>query len=171
VNSRLPKGLFLLAAATAGAYFRHYYPVLPNIIGSHFDARGIPNGWSTKQAFFQIFAGMTVLAAALVFGIPKIITFTPMQLINLPTKKYWLGPEQWAASMEFLSAWFAWFGCAVYAVILVAFDYAVQNNLHGPDGSNPTRLWYALALLGVFTLIWTIRLLGRFGLVPGSPSS
>ena len=171
MNSRLPKGLFLLAAATAGAYFRHYYPLLPNVMASHFDARGIPNGWSTKQAFFEIFGGMTVLAAVLVFGIPKIITFTPRQLINLPNKKYWLGPEQWAASMEFLSGWFAWFGCAVYAVILVAFDYAVQNNLQGPDGSDPTRLWYALALLGVFVLVWTIRLLGRFGRVPGSPSS
>jgi uncharacterized membrane protein len=171
VNSRLPKGLFLLAAATAGAYFRHYYPLLPNMMASHFDARGIPNGWSTKQAFFEIFAGMTVLGAALVFGIPKIITFTPRQFINLPNKEHWLGPGQRAASMEFLSGWFAWFGCAVYAVILVAFDYAVQNNLHGLDGSDPTRLWYALALLGVFVLVWTIRLLGRFGRVPGSPSS
>jgi uncharacterized membrane protein len=170
VKAGLPKGLFLLAAAIAGAYFRHYYPLLPNIMASHFDARGVPNGWSPKQAFFEIFAGMTVLAAALVFGIPKIIAVTPRQLINLPHKEYWLGPEQRAASMEFLGGWFAWFGCAVYAVILVAFDYAVQENLHGSDGANPMRLWYTLALFGVFVLIWTIRLLGRFGRVPGGAS-
>jgi uncharacterized membrane protein len=171
VNARAPKGLFLLLAVSAGAYFRHYYPLLPNIMASHFDARGIPNGWSSKQAFFELFAGMTLLAAVLVFGIPKIIAFAPRQLINLPNKEYWLSPEQWAASMDFLGGWFAWFGCAVYAVIVVAFDYAVQNNLHAPDGPNPMRLWYALAVLGVFTLIWTIRLFGRFGRVPRSPSS
>jgi uncharacterized membrane protein len=171
MNSGLPKVLFLLAAGIAGAYFRHYYPLLPDLMASHFDVRGTPNGWSTKQAFFEIFAGMTVLAAVLVFGISKIIAVTPRQLINLPNKEYWLGPKQRAASMGFLSGWFAWFGCAVYAVILVAFDYAVQSNLHGPDGANPVRLWYALALLGVFVLVWTIRLFGRFGRAPGSPSS
>jgi len=171
LNRRWPKGLYLLMAAAAGAYFRHYYPLLPNIMASHFDARGIPNGWSTKQAFFEIFAWMTVLAAVLVFGVPKIIAVTPRQLINLPNKEYWLGSEHRAATMEFLSGWFAWFGCAVYAVIVVAFDYAVQNTLHGHDGANPMRLWYMLALFGVFILTWTIRLFGRFGRVPGSPSS
>jgi uncharacterized membrane protein len=171
VNSRLPKGLFLLAAATAGAYFRHYYPLLPNIMASHFDARGTPNGWSTKEAFFEIFAGMTVLAAVLVFGIPSIIAITPRQLINLPNKEYWLAPEQRAASMEFLRGWFAWFGCAVYAVIVVAFDYAIQTNLHAPAGANPTRIWYMLALFGAFTVAWMVRLFSRFGRVPGRPSS
>ena len=171
MNSRLPKGLFLLAAATAGAYFRHYYPLLPNIVASHFDARGIPNGWSTKQAFFQIFAGMTLLGAVLVFGMPKVIAFTPRQLINLPNKDYWHAPEQRAASLEFLGGWFAWFGFAVYAVIVVAFDYAVQNNLHASAGPNPMRLWLMLAFLVVFMVVWTIRLFGRFGRVPRKSAS
>ena len=163
MNARLPKGLFLLAAAVAGAYFRHYYALLPQVVASHFDARGIANGWSSKQTFFEIFAWMTVLGAVLVFGMPKLIAVTPIQLINLPNKKYWLGPEQRAASLEFLDGWFAWFGFAVYAVIVVAFDYAVQSNLQGGDGTNPTRLWSTIGLFGVFTVVWTIRLYGRFG--------
>lgn len=153
-------------AAAAGAYFRHYYPLLPHIIASHFDARGIPNGWSSKPAFFGILAGTTVPAAVLVFGIPRMISVTPRQFIHLPNKEYWLGPEQRTASMEFLSGWFAWFGCAVYALILVAFDYAVQANLHASEGANPTRIWYTLALFGAFTAVWMVRLFGRFGRVP-----
>ena len=171
MNARLPKALYLLLAISAGAYFRHYYPLLSQVMASHFDARGIPNGWSSKQAFFGIFAGMTLLAAVLVFGVPKIIAFTPRQLINLPNKEYWLSPEQRAASMEFLSGWFAWFGFAVYAVIVVAFDYAVQNNLQASAGPNPIRLWLMLAFLGVFTVVWTIRLFGRFGRVPRKSAS
>ena len=166
MNSRLPKGLFLLMAAGAGAYFQHYYALLPSVMASHFDARGIPNGWSSKQTFSEIFAWMTVLGAVLVFGMPKIIAVTPMQLINLPNKQYWLGPEQRAASLEFLSGWFAWFGCAVYAVIVVAFDYAVQANLHAGEKPNPTWTWYRVGLFGSFTVVWTIRLYRRFGRAP-----
>lgn len=171
MNARLPKALFLLAAATAGAYFRHYYPLLPDLMASHFDARGIPNGWSSKQTFFGIFAGMTVLGAVLVFGMPKIIAVTPVQLINLPNKRYWLAPGQRPASLEFLSGWFAWFGCAVYAVIVVAFAYAVKANLQGGDKANPTWIWYTVGLFGAFTVVWTIRLYRRFGGVPGGRAS
>lgn len=136
-------------------------------MASHFNPRGIANGWSSKQSFFEIFAWMTVLGAVLVFGMPKIIEVMPRQLINLPNKEYWLGPEQMAGSLEFLNGWFAWFGCAVYGVIVVAFDYALRANLHVGDGPDPLRLWYTLALFGGFTVVWTIRLLGRFGHAPG----
>jgi uncharacterized membrane protein len=170
-NARLPKGLFLLLAACALIYFSHYYSLLPNVVASHFDRRGFPNGWQTKESFFAVLAGMTVLSGFLVFVIPTIIAFMPRRLINLPNKDYWLGPDQRAASMRFLSAWSAWFGCAVYAVIIWAFDYAVQTNLRSPHGPNPARLWYVLGLFAAFTLVWTMRLFGRFGRPPRLPSA
>lgn len=169
MNARLPKGLFLLLAISASIYLAHYYPRLPRVVASHFDQHGFANGWETKQRFFELFAGMTLLSAFLVFAVPTIIALMPSQLINLPNKQYWLGPEHRAASMQFLSAWSAWFGCAVYIVILLAFDYAVQTNLRAPYGPNPARLWYSLVVFAAFTLIWTIRLFGRFGRVPGNP--
>jgi uncharacterized membrane protein len=171
MNARLPKGLFLLLAICASIYLAHYYPRLPRVVASHFDQHGFANGWQTKQRFFELFAGMTLLSAFLVFGIPTIIALMPRQLINLPHKEYWLGPERQTASMQFLSTWFAWFGCAVYAVILLAFDYAVQTNLRSPYGPNPARLWYMLVAFAVFAVVWTIRLFGRFGRVPGNPSA
>jgi hypothetical protein len=139
------------------------------VVASHFDSHGNANGWQMKQRFFGVFAGMTLLSGFLVFGIPAITAVMPQQLINLPKKEYWLAPERRAASMQFLKAWFAWFGCAVYAVIVVAFDYAVQTNLHSVYGANPVRLWYMLAAFAAFTLVWTIRLLRRFGRLPREP--
>jgi len=114
---------------------------------------------------------MTLLSAFFVFAIPAIISVMPRQLVNLPNKEYRLAPEQRTASMQFLNAWFAWFGCAVYAVILLTFDYAVQTNLHSPYGPNPARLWYTLIAFAGFAFIWTIRLFGRFGRVPGNPAA
>ena len=170
-NARLPKWLFLLLAVCGSIYFSHYYPLLPRVVASHFDQHGFANGWQAKRSFFEVFAGMTLLSAFLAFGIPTLMGITPRQLINLPNKDYWLGPEQRAATMRFLSTWFAWFGCAVYAVIILAFDYAVQTNLHSPYGPHPARLWYVLALFAAFTLVWTIRLFGPFGRPPRLPSA
>jgi uncharacterized membrane protein len=171
VNSRLPKALFLLLAFCATIYFSHYYPLLPKVVASHFDKHGFANGWQTKQRFFEVFAAMTLLSTFLVFGIPAIMPLMPKQLINLPNKEYWLGAGRLAASMQFLSAWLAWFGCAVYAVIILAFDFAVQTNLRSPYGPNPRRLWYSLVIFGAFTVVWTVRLVGRFGRVLDNSST
>ena len=171
MNARFPKVLFLLLAFCASAYFWHYYPRLPAIVASHFDRHGFANGLQNKQRFFEIFGEMTLLSAFLVFGVPTIVIAMPSRLINLPNKEYWLGPEQRAASMQFLNAWLAWFGCTVYAVIILSFDYAVQTNLHAPHGPDPARLWYTLIAFLAFTLVWTIRLFGRFGRPSGNSST
>ena len=168
-NTRLPRALFLLTAVCTSIYFSYYYPLLPKVVASHFDVHGIANGCQTKQGFFEVLAGTTALSAFLIFGIPTMIGIIPDQFINLPNKDYWLAPEQRAASLEFLSGWFAWFGYAVYLVIILAFDYAMQMNLHSASGPNPARLWYTLAGLAVFTTIWTIRLFSRFGRLRRTP--
>ena len=170
MNARLPKGLFLLLAVCASIYFAHYYPRLTRVVASHFDQHGIANGWQAKRGFFDLFVAMSFLPAFFVFGIAKIIALMPRQLINLPNKEYWPGPEQRAASMEFLSAWFAWFGCAVYGVIILAFDYAVQTNLRSPYGPDRARLWYVLVLFAAFTLFGAIRFFSRFSRLPRRPS-
>jgi uncharacterized membrane protein required for colicin V production len=94
MNAGLPKGLFLLLAVCASIYFAHYYPRLTRVVASHFDQHGIANGWQAKQGFFDLFVAMSFLPAFFVFGIAKIIALMPRQLINLPNKEYWLGPEQ-----------------------------------------------------------------------------
>ena len=169
-NARLPKGLFIATVVVAWLYFSHYYFLLPRVVASHFDQHGFANGWQTKQSFFGIFAGMSLLAAFLVFGLPATISVMPTRLINLPHKDYWLGPDERAASLQFLSAWFAWFGCAVYFVIVAAYDFAVQTNLHPRAAPNVARLWFTLAFLVAFTITWTSRLFARFGRLPRPPS-
>jgi uncharacterized membrane protein len=169
-SARLPKVLFLAMALGVWLYFSHYYPLLPRVVASHFDQHGFANGWQTKQGFFGIFAGMTLVAAFLVFGVSAMISVMPTRLINLPHKDYWLGPEQRASSLQFLSVWFAWFGCAVYLVIVAAFDFAVETNLHPSAMPNAARLWLTLASLAAFTIIWTMRLFARFRRLPRPPS-
>ena len=162
MDSRLPKLIFALLVLYAAVHFSYYYPQLPGVVASHFNGRGAANGWQSKSAFFGVFVGVSVLAVVMGFAIPQIIAVIPAQWINLPNKRYWLAPEHRAETMEFLNGYFAWFACGLYLVLILTFDYAVQQNLHPEDPPDAARMWYALAGLLVFTTVWTIRMLAKF---------
>src|SRR5260370_17470748 len=127
-EARSPRLLFVVLAVGAAVYFSSYYPQLPDVVASHFNGRGVANGWQSKPAFFGLFVAMSVLAAAVGFGIPRIIATLPLQLINLPNKRYWLAPEHLAETMEFFGAYFASFGCAVLLIIILTFPYSIPFN-------------------------------------------
>ena len=71
MNSRLPKSIFAALAAYALAYFYLSYARLPEVLASHFNARGQPNGWETKPVFFAVFAGTMLIAALISIGGPS----------------------------------------------------------------------------------------------------
>lgn len=162
MDSRWPKLIFVLLVLYAAVHFSFYYPQLPGAVASHFNRRGAANGWQTKTAFFSVFVGVSVLAAVVGFGIPRIITAVPAELINLPNKQYWLAPEHLADTQEFFRTYFAWFGCAVFLIAVLTFDYAIKHNLHPENPPDPSRMWYVLAVFLLFTLVWTIRMLAKF---------
>jgi uncharacterized membrane protein len=170
VDSRWPKLLFLVLVLWAAIHFSNYYSQLPPVVGSHFNAQGKPNGWQSKQTFYTLFAGVTGLALVLVFAVPAIIGVVPPSLVNLPNKNFWLSPEQRFASREFMSAWFAWFGCAVFLVMILSFDYAVKSNLQPANPPDPGRIGYVFALFGAFSLVWIVRFFLRFARVPRDTS-
>jgi uncharacterized membrane protein len=162
VGARLPKIIFVLLAAYAVFHFWSYYAQLPDVMASHFDARGIANGWQSKSAFFSTFIMVGVLAVVLGLGLPRIITRLPAQFINLPNKQYWLSPEHAAETQEYLITFFAWFGCALFVVLITAFDFALQSNLHPENRPDIFRLWMTLAGFLAFVVAWTIRMMAKF---------
>jgi uncharacterized membrane protein len=165
-DARLPRLLFAVLAVGAAIYFSSYYAQMPEVVASHFNGRGVPNGWQTKSAFFGLFVAVSVLAAVVGFGIPRIIASLPPQMINLPNKRYWLAPEHLAETLDFLSAYFAWFGCAAFLVMILTFDYAIQSNLHPNNRPDVSRMWYILAGFLAFMVVWIARMFTRFGRVP-----
>ncbi|HVH72958.1 MAG TPA: DUF1648 domain-containing protein [Candidatus Dormibacteraeota bacterium] len=162
LDSRLPKTIFPLLALYAAVHFSRAYSQLPEVVASHFDGRGRATGWQTKTALLGVFVGVSVLVVVVGFVIPKIIAAIPPPFINLPNKRYWLAPEHLAETIAFLNGYFAWFACALFLMLILTFDYAIQSNLHPERPPDPAGIWYGLAGFLIFTIAWTIRLLAKF---------
>jgi uncharacterized protein DUF1648 len=165
-SSRLPKSVFVVLAAAAAIHFFHLYAQLPAVVASHFDAHGAPNGWQTRTIFFAFFVGSIVISAVVCFSIPLLIASVPPALINLPHKQYWLSPERHSSSLDYLSAHFAWLGCAVLLVGIFAFEFSVRANFQPDKRFDTASLLYVLAAFFVFVIVWMGRLLARFGKPP-----
>ncbi len=145
MDSRLPRLVFTLLVIYAAIHFHSLYQELPDVMASHFDGRGHVNGWQTKQAFFLSIVTVSVLAAIVGFAVPLLISVLPKELINLPNKKYWFSPEREKETMAYLRGFFAWFGCALFLLLIMVFQYAIDNNLHPRNPPPPERMWLVLA--------------------------
>ena len=74
----------------------------PSRVPSHFDAAGHPNAWSSRDDFFLIQVGVTLLIAALFVGIPALLKSTPASLIILDEITAGLQPSMIAREQEAL---------------------------------------------------------------------
>ena len=149
-------------AVFAGIYFSTLHAKLPAMVATHFSANGTPGNWQPKGGLLGIFVLMTAIPAVLVFGVPAIIKALPPSLVNLPNKAYWLSEERAAGTQEFLGAWFGWFGCAVYLMILFAWNYAMQANLHPGERPSAETMSWMVRGFAVFTVVWVARIPWHF---------
>src|SRR5262245_61072127 len=157
----VPRLVFVLLLAGVVLQIASYYPRVPEVMASHFGADGRPNGWSTRTTFFGLYAGGAAIAALISLGAPWLLRVAP-RWVNLPHKSYWLAPERRSRTESFFAAGFAWFGCAMLALLLAVMELALRANLGASRRLDPAMVWLVLAGFALFLAVWLTVFLSRF---------
>ncbi len=163
-TNRLPRQLFSVLLVIAAIQTANYYPKLPAVVVSHFDGRGVANGWESKDVFFGIYWGVIALCALLAFGVPKLVTQVPASFINLPNKDYWLAKEKRQETISFIERQMAWFGTAALAMAAGVFELVIRANLAADHRLSSPTLVALLVSYALFVIWWVYHFFAKFRL-------
>ena len=139
-----------------------YYPILPDILASHFDWRGIPNGWQSKPWFFITYLSMVILVYLIHVLGPWLVKHKRYRLVNIPNKDYWFSPERAEKSTATISAMLSRLSAVSLLFILSLIQFVIIANLQ-PDIVLPST-WTGplVGIFFVYLLLWIARILWRF---------
>jgi len=107
-----------------------------------------------------------VMTGAIGFLLPIAVAAAPAELINLPRKDYWLGPERREETLRFLRARLEWFACGVLFVLLYATSQAINANLPDNGPFRAQGMLYVLLGFLLITAAGTVQLLRHFAGAP-----
>lgn len=158
---RLPRMILFLLFGIFVAQIGYYYLNLPEIVASHFDGAGNPNGWMSKSTFviFEVFLLFFVVGQFMF--IPRMIGKMPDSLINLPNKKYWLAKERRAETMAIIRDYFEWFSVALLALFIAINQLVFRANMNHENLSDKLT-WLIIAVFLAFVFVWLISLVRKF---------
>ena len=138
----------------------YYYPNLPEIMASHFDGAGDPDGWMSKQSFFLLEVVILVLIVLEFTFLPWIIGKMPNRLINMPNKEFWFAEERRAGTIDVIRHFFEWFSAALLALFISINQLVFRANLTGENLSSNS--WLILGAFLLFVVVWLIKFHRRF---------
>jgi uncharacterized membrane protein len=150
--------LIVVAAFVVQAFV--LYQGLPDVVATHFDGAGNPNGWMTRGLFFVFEAGLLILVVGEFMMVPRFISRMPRSLINMPNKDYWLSPEHRQETSQIIRSYFEVFGAVVVLLFIVVNQFVYKANI---DRANlPPTMWVVMVAFLVFVAIWVVKLIREF---------
>jgi len=159
---KLPLYIVLFLFGIAIAQSIYFYPLLPEIVGSHYNAVGKVNGTSSKLIYFILYFVSLAITSSFTVGIPLILQYLPTSLINLPYREYWLSDDHREETLNFFKIHFSWFGVGTTLLMIAIFHLTFLANLPNKDINITIPFWTLLGTYAVFTVWWTVVLLRRF---------
>ena len=158
----LSRALILLLTVAGIVQVYHYYPQMPDVVASHFDGRGSPNDYTSRDGFFIVFGVMYAGTLLLFLGLGPLFGRLPARWFNMPHREYYLAPERREDTLRFMTTRLEWFGVATMLLLLVTFKLAFEANLFKEARLDNTALLWALGAYFLCTTIWLVRFLMKF---------
>jgi hypothetical protein len=162
MKSRIPAVLLLLGYAIFFSCLFAIRSKLPLHVASHFDAKGLPDGWMPRTMFVKFMGVFGFLFPVFIVGINFVLRYLPAKAFNMPNRNYWMAPERRQQTFQFLLMHSFWL--AFFAVLFVGFIYflVVKANLAVPVRLQLKPLMLATGSFLLGLVWWGVTLVGHF---------
>lgn len=152
----------LLAALVPGVFVFVTSAGLPEIVASHFGARGAADGFMPRQAYRVFMIGVTVGVPLLLVIAGHSVRAVPVGMINLPNRDYWLAPDRRAETITYLTTRSSWLGVMVAAFMCFVHWLVLQANRHTPPRLSEDFLFGGLGVFALLLVAWAVLFIGHF---------
>jgi uncharacterized membrane protein len=127
-------GVLILLIVVAVAQLAWLAPGMPDVVATHFDGAGKPNGWMSRAGMVGFQLTILGVMGGIFLGLPVLLRRDPT-MINLPHREYWLSPERRDRTIATIRNWMTVVGCGVVLLLM-----AVTGMLHHANRMTPPRL-------------------------------
>ena len=135
---------------------------LPDRVATHFDHKGRPNGWMSRNTHLAFIAGFGLAVPLVVAGAGLLPRFLPARSFNIPHRDYWLAPERKAETVSYLFRHSLWLACGILVFIAGVHLLVVHANRQQPVHLPPVPIlaWAGCLIVGL--ALWAIIMLRHF---------
>ena len=143
------RGLFYVLATGLIAVVLVTVSRLPPMVASHFDAAGVPNGWSSRPAYALLLIAIGVLLPLGIIRLIISLTRRGPARLNIPARDHWTRPEHSEEAVLRVRAYVWWLGCIMAGTALLIHWLVVAAHAH-----QPPRLRTSAVLLVLGTVLF-----------------
>lgn len=158
------QGVFFIFAAGLIAVVLATLRRLPPTVASHFDAAGIPNGWSSRSGYALLLVIIGVLLPLGITALVRALTRRGPDRLNIPARDYWTRPEHGQEAVRRVRAYMWWLGCVMAATALSIHLLVLDAHRHQPPRLRTDAILTVLGAVLVAIAGWAVgwyRLLQR----------
>jgi uncharacterized membrane protein len=147
--------IFFALVALALIQIIYYYPQMPDVVASHFDGRGTPNDWASKNGFFGLYLAIILMLIAVFEFVPRWSETRIRFGMKIPNRDYWLAPERVEQTKAFFRRQMFIMGIAHLLLSMYAIQLAILANFDQEPRLHSSIGW-ALTLYFAFLVGWLI---------------
>ena len=162
--------VILILLVGAALQLRHYYPLMPDRMATHFGSSMEADGWSSKQSFFLMYAlveaGMLLILLIPVFFSKRL----PVSMVNVPNRDYWFAPQRSEETWVKVSTFSLWMAALTLGFLIVVAEATFRANLAGTavPTLGPLFFW-GLGIYLAVVAVGTIYFCRHFLRIPRDP--
>ena len=152
------KPLFWVLAATLIALVLATLGQLPPVVASHFDAAGVPNGWSSRPTYAVLLITVGAVLPVGMLGLIHALTRRGPHLLNIPAAAFWNRTEHRDEAVRRVHAYVWWLASILTATALTIHALILQAHMSTPPRLSAAGIWLVLGgvilLIGLWTAGW-----------------